>query len=49
MRVPELYKTWLRYRGIRFIDVTDTKVHAVIEGGEAPTYPTKVRFDAELE
>lgn len=49
MRVPELYKTWLRYRGIRFIDVTDTKVHAVIEGDEAPTYPTKVRFDAELE
>lgn len=49
MRVPELYKIWLRYRGIRFIDVTNTKAHAAIQGDEAPTYPTKVRFNAELE
>lgn len=49
MRVPELYKIWLRYRGIRFIDVTESKAHAVIESDAAPTYPTKMRFNAELE
>lgn len=42
----EVYKAWLKYRGVRFIDVTDTQTHASPQ--RAVTYPDTMQHDARL-